>query len=252
MNNALIIVEGDKFEISIINNLFEKLGYIVETEKRHGSFNVSTFKLYDKYIFLIPGPKPQVSSVIKEFDSTTEDLKNYFGLTNIDIGLIFIVYDVDDANNTNVINFYKKYNNSQEGLLILSNPCLEVIADDTFNEYSGVPRLYKEIVRNQIKIRKKLKSFSENDLIQYINENIFSLLKLHLNRNIRKYGSKNVLEHIDECQKDILQNIISQNSYYYKKIFTTIYVIIAEIFGITKQIENSDLLNNKLDECMVL
>jgi hypothetical protein len=250
MNSALIITEGEKFEVSILLSLFNKLGFNTISEERFGSFEYRVYSNNEKNIYIIPGPKPQVLSVLNEFDKSTQDLQSYFGIKE-NISLNYFVYDVDFASHHMLLDKYKKYNEPVEGLVILSNPCIEVVADSELKPYTGVPRDYKQVVANQLHDLRKIEFANDKRLLEYTSNNIVILLVEHIKKQIVILGSSDALEHIDNHISNISKNNLdmddpSKNSY--ERIFTMLYIMLSDIFGFTYKYDDS--LNKLIDELM--
>ncbi len=240
MSNALVIVEGEVTEIKILENFFKKMGLEVIKEEKYQKFSKLTFSNEKNTVYLIPGPNPQVASVIKEFKSSEDELYKYFGISET-IALNFIVYDVDTTKIEDIDELYETYNTPDVGLIVLSNPCFEVIADKELKKIEGFPKKYKK------DIYKQCGGISEKGFVNFVNENIIDLLIFHINLNRYRYNSNNVLDHTKKAYKSLSDNTCINESYEYKELFSVLYVLFAYMRGlVSKSIDNVDNIIKEL------
>lgn len=179
---------------------------------------------------------------MNEFDSKNEELPKYYGIEDY-ISNIFIIYDVDSAKYLDIIKKYNKYNDSDEsGLLVLSNPCIEALADQKHIAHIGTPDKYKEYIAKTLNIDK-------NNLCEYIQNNLIELLIFQIKYNIEKTGSYCIYDHLRYNYRNLEANIIDKvkNINTYPYIFAMFYHIISDVFNYTYTKEGIKLLLIKLD-----
>lgn len=140
--NFLIIVEGSKTEPSIFEYVLLQYDLEVVVSHKPLSFN-SDFKKIQfsnekENVFVIQGPKNRLKDLIfsKSKDNVeinSESINRLFFEPNVYFAGIFIVYDSDHNSIEEIEAAYKKFSNMSDGLLILSVPCIESIAEYDFN-----------------------------------------------------------------------------------------------------------------------
>ncbi len=241
MIRMLIVVEGEVDEVEIFKKLFSIIGFTVIESTKNGDFTHITNVLGDNVVYLIPGPKSKIQSVLETFDVNTMDLSLFFGISET-IPLNYIVYDVDITNYERFSSIIPNFCTPQEGLVLLSNPCIEVIADEEYLIHNDKPSLYKGVVRQQVLSKNKM---NQNDsLLSYIINNVLDLFIEQIKRNIVFFSSNDVIDHVLSSYSKIGTNQFSfnPNSYSYTKLFTVIYVVLADIFDVSRELDNAELL----------
>ena len=135
MKNYLLIVEGEVTESTIFEYIFNKLGYSVN--KIEGKLTLSNdFKdlivkslIEDKdSVTIIQGPKNRINELIKLFENEQYDIKRIFTNLNINFAAVFWIYDVDHTSCENLSKMLNRYNNENDGLLLVSSPCIEILS----------------------------------------------------------------------------------------------------------------------------
>lgn len=238
MSSILIVVEGERFEKKVITRLFSLIGYEVIAENRLGNFDKYKLIKQNNVVYLIPGPKNDINSMMIEFDRTKDDLSKYFKIDEV-VAENYLIYDIDTANIDVFNSMISKFNNPQEGMVVLSNPCIEVLADHEKKDYCSKPRDYKK------HITKRLLDLNHRDvnesLESYIINNIISLLKKELNDNELLFGSNDIYDHVELSYKIIGDNSyqIEDEIYLYKNLFSVLYIVLSGVFKLYKYEDNS-------------
>lgn len=195
-------------------------------------------------MYLIPGTKNDINSMLKEIDLSTQYLPKYFGI-NEEIALNYFVYDVDLVNLVQFDLFTKKFNNLQEGMIILSNPSIEVLADFIKEPHTGSPSNYKNKVRDQLI---KSNYIKVTNIHTFVIDNIFPLLIKELDSNRLLFHSEDVYEHVEQSFVVIHENNIDliNKEYRYVNLFSLLYIILADIFKLYKHNNNVEVLKKRL------
>ena len=133
---------------------------------------------------------------------------------------------------------FRILNNPQDGLLLLSNPCIEVLADQV-----QIPNKWRKLTEYKGSIHENL-SLGKVKLAGYIKENFNELMIQFIERNCIEFNEPNVSEHPNRLVDKILQTNRLQPEdnikYLYIEYYSTvIYVMIADIQGLTRKIDNA-------------
>jgi len=245
MSRALIIIEGESTELLIFKKVFKLLDFKIVEETRGSNFEKYKLTKDKKVVYLIPGEKTELLAMLRVFDKNSMDLSLHYKIKE-EVALNFIVYDGDANVGEEFHNLLNKFNTPEDGMVLISNPCIEVLADNKFYEHIGAPRLYKEKVRQQL-IKDKLVRHGER-LINYIIENIIKLFIKHIERNEIIFNSSDVMEHVIESYKLLKDNTIDadQSIYEYKYLVTVVYVAVACVLSLTRYKDNTNLIINEL------
>ncbi len=224
--NILCVVEGEVTEIEIFKSLFMQLGYEIVSRTKNGNFQHIVYDDNKSRLYLVPGKHPQVTSELANLENI--DIHKLYCINEKYVAYTFIVYDFDSAKGNYLLDKYKnKFNSEDEGLLIVSSPCIESIVDTrtSSRDYNDKPSKYKDdvLTLNNIVLD------NNSNIIDYINKNIFDLLIKQLEYNASTFETKDIFEHINCAYKKAEDNNVDINTgnYDYKAIFTLLYVIVA-------------------------
>ena len=248
--NFLLIVEGEVTEKDIMTSVFERYGIEVYDKGKLDLNNARaeelTIKQFsvpaDRNIILLQGPKNRIHDWLKDINNKTEDFERFFN--NLD-GLfagIFVIYDVDHTSKDDLLEMFNKFNDeTSNGLLLLSSPCIEVMVDKERKSDLMVTHLKEYKIELNTKYNKEYKCSAK----QFIVKNFESLALYYLEKNVEELHCKNVMEHpalilskINELNERTF--VSSDNQPVHYRYFTTvIYVCIAYIYGLTKEAENA-------------
>ncbi len=248
--NFLIITEGIRTEPDILETVFNRYGCNVLRKERirvsdddHSfDFDISELSEGRINIVIVQGPRNRIHDFLALIDSRTDDIERMFsGFERIFSG-VFLVYDVDHTSKDELAQMFEKFCDESSGLLLLSSPCIEILSETERED---------PIVTDHLKTYKAERNvWAQNNFRKsakdYIIENFERQVIYYINRNCEESGSKNVMEH----PAFVLQRINALNErgfvskdvqpVIYRYFTTVLYVCVAYILGLTKEIENSD------------
>lgn len=258
----LIITEGAEMEPSFIIPLLKKYGFDVRKEEKINVEIDTEISNFDKIqiendnndvIIVAQGPRNRIKDLINLFNNQKYALEKFFENSGDVFAGIFLFYDVDQTLKEDLDKAFVKFNNEQDGLLLISSPCIEVLAhEDNANikEISGihVSKEYKS------KINKYISDNYHVKVSQYIYENFEKISLKYLIMNVNEFNSNNIMEHpqliINKINEMNDRHIIGDNlvQFTYRYFSTVVYVAIAYILGYTKEFDNAiafkDFLEN--------
>ncbi len=248
--NFLIITEGVRTEPNILEPIFKKYGFNVvrkepiRIEEKEHLIDLDITELTEgkENIVIAQGPKNRIGEFLQLFDNRSEDIERYFSELTRNYSGIFLIYDVDHTSNSDLLNMFLKFQDeTSSGLLILSSPCIEILSEPDRTDVLNVNHLseYK-------KERKKWVQDNYSYSIEnYMVNNFENLVLAFLKKNCEESGSDNVMEHPAFILKQInaynVRTYVSKDlqPVLYRYFTTTLYVCIAYILGLTKDIDNS-------------
>lgn len=190
----LILTEGQVTEPNFLIPLFQKYGFNVNKEEqidvRIGAKN-SNFKKYEieldnrDIIVIAQGPRNRIRDLMLLFNNKQYDLEKFFDQSRELFSAIFLIYDVDQIINEQLEIAFEKFNNEQDGLLLVSSPCIEVLSHE------------KELNINEIK-GTHLSETYKNKINQYINTkyhiSVIDYIIKYFEQIALKYLEKNAYE----------------------------------------------------------
>ncbi|MBE6130098.1 MAG: hypothetical protein E7183_00025 [Erysipelotrichaceae bacterium] len=252
MKNYLLIVEGEVTESTIFEYIFNKLGYSVN--KIEGRLTLSNdFKdltvkslIEDKdSVTIIQGPKNRINELIKLFENEQYDIKRIFTNLNINFAAVFWIYDVDHTSCENLSKMFNRYNNENDGLLLVSSPCIEILSRPEYNDVLEVEHLKQFKSATNVYID----NLYHTNAKDYIKENFFKLSIEYLDRNYLEFKELNIMEHPGLIINKI-NNLNERTDTWvkYRYYTTVVYVVVAYILGLTKEIENYELVRKFFNE----
>lgn len=251
----LIMTEGARTEQNILQAVLEKYGFNVIKQEpirihKEGDpfdFNLSHLTNDKINILIAQGPKNRISEFINMFDNQSEDVERYFKLWSENFAGIFLIYDVDHTSKEALENMFFKFQDETEaGLLLLSSPCIEILSEPNRTKELCVEHLKEYKTERKAWVQDKTSNSVEN----YIINNFEDLIIQFLKQNCRESGNNNVMEHPEYVLQQI--NLLNDRTYInddfqpvlYRYFTTTLYVCIAYILGLTKEIDNSIIVEN--------
>ncbi len=259
MNKSfLIIVEGKVFEKELFNNIFLRYGYevrVIDESIRipinddYIEFLTTELNSEKNNVIIAQGPKTKIDDFVKLFNNQTMDFSRFFNKCPDYFGGVFLIYDVDHNSNESVNSMFDKFNDESTGLLLLSSPCIEVLGDCDHQEENkelivSSLKKYKAVLNNKY----NLSNSRYANIFDYIVNNFENCVLYFLNKNTIDFNNKNVLEH-PELVKDkinssnIRKTTIDDKECSIFRYFTTVlYVSIAYIKGLTKEIDNYEIV----------
>lgn len=252
--NFLIITEGIKTEPNILAAVLEKYNFNVVRQdpirinEEDQPFELDVTKLaHDKdNIYIAQGPKNRISEFLCLVNDQSEDVERYFSKFMENFAGIFLVYDVDHTPQETLKEMFSKFQDETSGLLILSSPCIEILSEPNRTEELKVDHLTEYKIE-----RKKWVQDNFSDSVEhYIIDNFEELVLAFLSKNCEESGNDNVMEHPDFVLEQI--NMLNERRYVnkdlqpvlYRYFTTTLYVCLAYILGLTKEINNSEIVAN--------
>ena len=259
----LIITEGSVTEPTIFVNIFKKYGFTVEEKGQIkvdiDNANVDIFGKYEisnnrnDIVVVAQGPGNRIRDLLLLYDSKKYDIEKFFTNTREYFAGVFLLYDVDQTINAILDAAFSKFNNEQDGLMLVSSPCIEVLAhEDAMNiqEVKGthLSSAYKSKINTYINDTYHLSSKD------YMYSNFEKLALKYLELNCKEFDSLNVMEHpqliINKVNKLNIRELKDNNEveFCYRYFSTVVYVCVAHILGLTKEIENAQLLRDFLQK----
>ena len=256
--NYLLIVEGSIMEPTIFNYVLPQYGFNVvkirEQLSSDSDFTKTEFSSDKDTIFIVQGPKNRVKDLMDtEVDLNSDNLSRKFFGPDVYFAGIFLIYDTDHNLKEQLERAYFKFNDSSEGLLILSAPCIEALGefdvnfiyeDSSFENYkTRLNQHYQDIYGMNTK--------------EYIQCNFNKLILESLIHNKdtfekenEKWNVNNVVMHpqylleihkkFNSCFGGCEENYKVCIRYY----ATIIYVVIAYLKRLEREISNLDILKN--------
>lgn len=254
-NNYLLIVEGKKDEKTIFSNVLVRYGYspIVYLKTLNiedvGQFKISDLAKDNNNVFIIQGPKNRIHDFLLLYNKNQDSIERLFRYEYGFFQGIFLVYDVDHNDCDDIRLMFDKFNDESSGMLLLSSPSIEVLGDYNHDRKDTKYRKIKEY-------KKDLNTYYSKDgsnVIEYITKNFEKCALYFLEKNVNDFNEHNVMEHPKMVVEWINKHNTRVNcenkddSYVIYRYYTTVvYVFIAFIKGLTKEIDNSELVKKFL------
>lgn len=257
MEKYLLIVEGEKTEKNILNNIFINMGFnVIDCKKKLSNdmnleIDESVFEKDNKNIILVQGPRTRIHDIlinanIEEYgDINYINVETLFGYTLNEFKGCFWIYDVDHNDDKDIELMFNNFNDEMgNGLLLLSSPCIEVLAEYDFKRELKCEHLkeYKALL-NCYYNKKKYKS-----ALDYIIKNLKAVLLCFLTKNYEEFNDSNIMNHPEEIISKIKEFNTRDNSknHYvlYRYFSTVIYCAIAYVLGLTREIDNYEIVKD--------
>ncbi|MBQ7353376.1 MAG: hypothetical protein IJW54_05160 [Clostridia bacterium] len=248
--NFLIITEGISTEPTILESIFKKYGFnVVKSEpikinEEDDPFDLCFSELSEKSdnVIIAQGPRNRIRDFLILANKNEQDIDRYFIKLKRNFAGIFLVYDVDHTLKDDLEEMFNKYNDETSGLLLLSSPCIEILSEPNRVEKIETEHLktYKR-ERNEW-VNKKSGLSMEDYIIEHFEDSVLYFIR----KNCEESGNNNVMEHpsfvLEQINKFNERTFVSNDvlPVIYRYFTTTVYVCVAYIMGLTKQIDNSD------------
>lgn len=242
--NILLIVEGSVTEPNIFNDVFLKYGFnaIVSGEQMDiedaGQFEKFEYSLDKNNVVIIQGPRNRIHDFLKLYNENEMSIEKAFSYPYAFFSGIFLIYDVDHNDCDDVEEMYKRFSDESTGMLLLSSPCIEVIAD--YNRERGESK-YSHLSEYAADINEHYKGATNTFIIDNFND----LMLYFLVKNYKDFNETNVMEHPNKIvefinkHNDRVNCEDKEQSYVIYRYFSTVvYVAIAYANGLTKEIDN--------------
>ena len=249
--NYLILTEGEKTEKNILREVLKRYDFNVVDSPKVNSYSdieidIETISNDKENIVIAQAPKNRLSELLKLYNEKNYDLDKVFGNRANYFAGIFLVFDVDHTSIEDLKNMFDIHNDETEkGLLLVSSPCIEIMADYGRTSEIRVNHLsdYKKEINKHINDELR---FGKN-VEQYIIDNFEELAIKYLDQNVEEFNSYNVMEHpqlvIDKINET---NIRSNEEVIYRYFTTVVYVAMAYICRLVKIDNNYNIIREYL------
>lgn len=251
----LIITEGARTEPTILESVLSKYGFNVvrksqmKVNEEVQKFDLGVTRLLDDKkdtVYIAQGPKNRIRDFLLLIDKDREDIERYFLQLSNNFAGIFLIYDVDHTLKEDLEKMFVKFQDETSGLLIISSPCIEILSEPDRVEEINVGHLSEYKSERIAWVQNKTNNSVEN----YIINNFEDLILAFLRQNTKESGSNNVMEHPEFVLQQI--NLLNERTYInqdlqpvlYRYFTTTLYVCIAYILGLTKEVDNSKIVED--------
>lgn len=248
-NNILLIVEGCVDEKNIFGDIFEDYGFktIISDEILNidgcGQFDKAQYGLLNNTITIIQGPRNRIHDFLKIYSDKNIDIEKVFSYEYAFFSAIFLIYDVDHNDCDDVETMFKHFNDETRGLLLLSSPCIEVIADyrkdRTEEKYNHIREYKADINAHHCGATR-----------DFVRKNFNSLMLYFLNENFKEFNEPNIMEHpalivnkINKLNERINCKNPEDSYVIYRYFSTVIYVAVAYANKLTIQQDNFSIVN---------
>lgn len=243
-NKTLLIVEGAVAEPEILKTVFDKYGVSTyHAEKRleigdDGDIALPNLKDDTSDIVIVQGPRTRLYELLKIIKNHSYDVNKMMGRCSNYFSLIFWVFDVDQNTDDELSECFKLFmDESDDGLLLLSCPCVESLADDQLIEFEC-----DEVKKYKAEINRRLSKNHEEEAYKFIKKNFDTLVIKVLDRNVRDFNSRNVMEHpsliLPLVKRNIRNKTTDKNELIFRYFSTVIYVLVACSLGLTRNMDN--------------
>ncbi len=246
--NFLFIVEGEIDEKTLFSRVLERYGFnaIVCGEKLDlenvGQLSKLEYSLDTNNIVIIQGPRNRIHDFLKYYNDNCYSVERAFHYEYAYFKGIFLIYDVDHNDCDDVSEMFAKFNDESSGMLLLSSPCIEVLGDYDLDRKE---EKYHRINEYKVDLNNYYSSLKTNT-IDYIVNNFEKSAIYFIRKNCEDFKENNIMEHprlVVEWINKFNERVNCENkdeSYVIYRYFTTvIYVSIAYINGLTKDIDNA-------------
>lgn len=251
--NYLIITEGASTEPNILEAVLSKYGFnIIRKNQMKINEEIRTFDLdvttllddNKDNVYIAQAPRNRIRDFLLLMNKEKVDVERYFLKLSDNFAGIFLVYDVDHTLREDLETMFSKFQDETTGLLILSSPCIEILSEPNRDKELRAQHLdeYKQERKEYVQ------GITSDSVEHYIINHFEELILAFLKQNCEESGRKNVMEHPEYVLKQI--NILNDRTYInndlqpviYRYFTTTLYVCIAYILGLTKEIDNSEIV----------
>ena len=251
-DNYLLVVEGAKTEKNIFQCVLEKYGFnVVRVDEKLDVENIGQLECVEfsndkKNVIIIQGPKNRIHDFLNMYNDKEDSIEKAFSLSLTRFKGIFLMYDVDHNDQEDIEKMFSKFQDESSGMLLLSSPCIEVLGEYNFKQELK----YNHLKEYKARLNVKYNHEGYKSIDDYIIKNFDELCIKFLDLNYEEFGEPNIMEHPALIIKSIAANDRINysdeqrcNSYVIYRYFTTVvYVFIAYINGLTKEIDNYEIV----------
>lgn len=246
----LLIVEGKTDEQNVLGNAFRKYGF--ETIVSNESLNIENIGAFRKFeyssskdnVVIIQGPRNRIHDFLKLIRNEYVSIEKIFSYAYAFFQNIFLIYDVDHNDCSDVSEMFSRFSDESSGMLLLSSPCLEVLADYDRNR---TEERYSHLSEYKADINKHY----NGGTFEYIAEHLNEIMLYFLDKNYNEFHEENVLVHpakiVDKINElNIRKNYPDKSKSFvvYRYFSTVLYVAISCAFGLTKEIDNYSIVRD--------
>ena len=247
MSNLLFIVEGETDEPTVLGSVFERYGFkvirsaermSVDTEDSGLQFEKFQYATDRSNVVIIQGPRTRIHDFLKAFKENEMSLERAFSYAYSYFKGIFLIFDVDHNDCEDVEEMYRRFGDESSGMLLLSSPCFEVLADF---DHDRKEETYHRIHEYKAAINEHHKGRTLDFMVDHFPE----LLLFFLEKNRKEFQEDNVMEHprlivesINRLNERVNCREPDQSYVVYRYFSTVLYVAIAYANGLTKEVRN--------------
>ncbi|MDY6391364.1 MAG: hypothetical protein SPL80_00830 [Bacilli bacterium] len=262
MIRHLLICEGEKPEFRIITGLLQSYGFSVTKEVRTSlpidgkKIPVTYLQLTDQIreVVVIKDRYCRIGELLVHMDTEWVDLGLMlpFQLDEDEFASILFLHDVDHASDADLRDLMAKLNNPEEGLLLISNPCIEALGDfyESHIHVHEHCKEYKKVLERRF-TRRKSNIGTSSSFSAFLAEQARFFMALRLCENVVSFQEKDLLLHpslfVDRCVRTNHTN----NGVFpadFSPISSVAYVLVGCIFNLFAQEDNSSIVLDKLKE----
>ncbi len=242
--SILLIVEGSVDEQTVFGHAFSRYGFhtVVCKEKLDiqdvGLFQKYTYSSEKENIVIIQGPRTRIHDFLKLIRDTNVSIEKVFSFRYAQFQNIFLIYDVDHNDCDDVKTMFELFSDESTGMLLLSSPCLEVIADynrkRTIEKYTHLSEYKSDINR-----------YYNGQTFDFIDKHFEEIMLYFLDKNYLDFHEPNIMEHphlllekINRFNERVNKKNRNDSYVIYRYFSTVIYVAVACANSLTKEIDN--------------
>lgn len=242
--NILLLTEGQVDEQDIFSAVFDHYGAnSISSNKRIidldlGEFVESRISGDLLNVYIIQGPRNRIHDFLKFLNDECVDVERLFGYKYAFFQKIFLLYDVDHNDRGDISNMLGLFQDEARGMLLLSSPCIEVLADFKLDRRELRCVHLKEY---KAEINKHYNGLTKRHIVDHINEILLHFLK----KNYEDFQESNIMKHPRLIGEKINELNIRFNSrgekgsfVVYRYFSTVVYVAIASALSLTAEIDN--------------
>lgn len=248
----LLIVEGEKAEVKVISSVFQRYGFKTLITPKIRFDSIEDFKIDQlrdetgKTIYIAQSAQSRIHDIVAKFNKNTDSIERFFHLNQFDFRGIFLLFDVDHNDKEDLSAMFRQFDDESEGLLLISSPCFEVLADE--EAIPGTEKAFHSFTKEyKAPLNRHHQDAHGCNSMEYIQRNFEPLALRFLDYNQREFNSNNVMEHpslvIDKInelneRRNWIEDGNNLSECIYRYYTTVIYVLLAFVFGLTVEIDN--------------
>lgn len=248
--NILLLTEGQVDEQDIFSGVFNHYGITAIPSRKRiidldlGEFVESKLSADKLNVSIIQGPRNRIHDFLKFLKDECVDVERLFGYKYAFFQKIFLLYDVDHNDCDDISDMISLFQDEATGMLLLSSPCIEVLAD--------FDRDRRELKCHHLKEYKAEINKHYNGLTKrYIVDHIDEILLYFLKKNYEDFQESNIMEHprlIGEKTNELnirFNSCGEKGSFVVYRYFSTVvYVAIASALSLTTEIDNYETVKS--------